>query len=58
MQFEIGVNMEFIRSEDKSFEDGVRRAADLGYQWGGAHGAQRPGIAQRSWIFSFFLDGQ
>src|SRR6516162_7210589 len=33
MQFEIGVNMEFIRSEDKSFEDGVRRAADLGYQW-------------------------
>jgi len=33
MQIEIGVNMEFIRSEDKSFEEGVRRAADLGYKW-------------------------
>ena len=30
---EIGVNMEFIRSEDKSFEDGVKRAAQLGYKW-------------------------
>jgi sugar phosphate isomerase/epimerase len=33
MQIEIGVNMEFIRSEDKSFEEGVRRAANLGYEW-------------------------
>ena len=33
MQIEIGVNMEFIRSEDKPFEEGVRRAADLGYKW-------------------------
>jgi sugar phosphate isomerase/epimerase len=33
MQIEIGVNMEFIRSEDKSFEEGVRRAAELGYEW-------------------------
>src|SRR5215470_4233819 len=33
MQIEIGVNMEFIRSEDKSFEEGVRRAAELGYKW-------------------------
>jgi sugar phosphate isomerase/epimerase len=33
MQIEIGVNMEFIRSEDKSFEEGVRRAAALGYKW-------------------------
>lgn len=30
---EIGVNMEFIRSEDKPFEDGVKRAAQLGYKW-------------------------
>ena len=30
---EIGVNMEFIRSEDKPFEDGVKRAAQLGYSW-------------------------
>jgi sugar phosphate isomerase/epimerase len=29
----IGVNMEFIRSEDKPFEEGVRRAAQLGFQW-------------------------
>lgn len=27
----IGINMEFIRSEDKSFEEGVERAAALGY---------------------------
>lgn len=33
MGIEIGVNMEFIRSEDKSFEAGVERAAQLGYQW-------------------------
>src|SRR5262249_61129814 len=26
-------NMEFIRSEDRSFEEGVRRAAELGYKW-------------------------
>jgi sugar phosphate isomerase/epimerase len=30
---EIGVNMEFIRSEDKPFEEGVQRAAQLGFQW-------------------------
>jgi sugar phosphate isomerase/epimerase len=30
---EIGVNMEFIRSEDKGFEQGVQRAAQLGYRW-------------------------
>lgn len=30
---EIGLNMEFIRSEDKPFEDGVKRAAQLGYRW-------------------------
>ena len=33
MQIEIGVNMEFIRSEDKSFGEGVQRAATLGYRW-------------------------
>jgi sugar phosphate isomerase/epimerase len=30
---EIGVNMEFIRGEDKSFADGVRRAAEIGFQF-------------------------
>jgi sugar phosphate isomerase/epimerase len=29
----VGVNMEFVRSADKSFRDGVRIAADLGYQY-------------------------
>ena len=29
----IGVNMEFIRSEDKSFAAGVARAAELGYRF-------------------------
>ena len=33
MQIEIGVNMEFIRSEDKSFGEGAQRAAALGYRW-------------------------
>jgi len=33
MDIEVGVNMEFIRSEDKSLEGGVRRAAELGYKW-------------------------
>lgn len=28
---QIGLNMEFIRSEDKPFEAGVRRAAEIGY---------------------------
>lgn len=28
----IGINMEFIRSEDKSFADGVKIAAELGYE--------------------------
>ena len=32
MSIEPGVNMEFIRSEDKSFEEGVRRAAEIGYR--------------------------
>ena len=29
----IGVNMEFVRSADKSFVDGVKIAADLGYKY-------------------------
>lgn len=33
MAIEIGLNMEFIRSEDKPFEEGVKRAGQLGYQW-------------------------
>lgn len=33
MGIDIGVNMEFIRSEDKPFEAGVERAAHLGYKW-------------------------
>ncbi|MBM3749269.1 MAG: sugar phosphate isomerase/epimerase [Acidobacteria bacterium] len=30
---EVGVNMEFIRHEDKSFAAGVERAAELGFRW-------------------------
>lgn len=30
---QIGLNMEFIRSEDKSFEAGVERAAQIGYRF-------------------------
>lgn len=33
MSIHLGVNMEFIRCEDKSFEDGVARARALGYDW-------------------------
>ena len=29
----IGVNMEFVRHEDKSFEWGVEKAAELGYEY-------------------------
>jgi sugar phosphate isomerase/epimerase len=32
MPIKIGVNMEFIRCEDKPFEEGVRRAAEIGYR--------------------------
>ena len=33
MSIEIGVNLEFIRCEDKPFEAGVERAAGIGYKW-------------------------
>lgn len=33
MSIEIGVNMEFIRCEDKPFAEGVARAAELGYRF-------------------------
>ena len=33
MRIQPGLNLEFIRCEDKSFEDGVRRAAELGYAY-------------------------
>ena len=33
MSLLVGVNMEFIRCEDKSFADGIARAAELGYRW-------------------------
>jgi sugar phosphate isomerase/epimerase len=33
MAIEIGLNMEFIRCEDKPFAVGVERAANLGYRW-------------------------
>ena len=33
MSIEVGLNMEFIRCEDKSFAEGVRRAAQLGYKY-------------------------
>jgi len=32
-RFKIAVNMEFVRSADKGFEDGVRIAAELGYKY-------------------------
>ena len=32
MAMEVGVNMEFIRHEDKSFREGVERAAQIGYR--------------------------
>ena len=31
--YRIAVNMEFVRSADKSFEEGVRIASELGYRW-------------------------
>ncbi len=33
MNIEIGLNMEFIRCEDKPFAEGVRRAAQLGFKY-------------------------
>src|SRR5581483_1249221 len=33
MSIEVGVNMEFIRSQDKPFAVGVERAAKLGYRF-------------------------
>ncbi len=31
--YRLAVNMEFVRSADKSFEDGVQIASELGYRW-------------------------
>jgi len=33
MAIEVGVNMEFIRCEDKAFEEGVARAAQIGFKY-------------------------
>lgn len=33
MAIDLGLNLEFIRCEDKPFAGGVQRAAELGYQW-------------------------
>ena len=33
MSIETGINLEFIRCEDKPFREGVRRAAEMGYRW-------------------------
>ena len=33
MGIDIGINMEFIRCEDKPFDEGVRRAAQLGFRY-------------------------
>jgi sugar phosphate isomerase/epimerase len=33
MSIEPGLNMEFIRCEDKPFDEGVRRAAEIGYRF-------------------------
>ena len=32
-RYRIAVNMEFVRSADKSFEAGVEIAGELGYRW-------------------------
>ena len=32
-KFIIAVNMEFVRSADKSFEWGIAKAAELGYEY-------------------------
>ena len=32
-RYRISLNMEFCRSADMSFEAGVEKAAELGYQW-------------------------
>ena len=31
--YRVALNMEFVRSADKGFEEGVRIASELGYQW-------------------------
>src|SRR5512146_924001 len=31
--YKVAVNMEFVRSADKSFEEGVAIASELGYRW-------------------------
>lgn len=33
MKIHLGINMEFVRHDDKDFEWGVRKAAELGYQY-------------------------
>ncbi len=33
MPIQPALNMEFIRCEDKPFDEGVRRAAEIGYKW-------------------------
>lgn len=33
MSIDIGINLEFIRCEDKPFAEGIRRAAELGFQF-------------------------
>ena len=46
MSMEVGVNMEFIRSQDKPFAAGVERSGEAGLQVRGAHGPQRAGTAE------------
>lgn len=33
MSVKLGLNLEFIRGEDKSFAEGIQRAAEIGYQY-------------------------
>ena len=33
MSIEPGINLEFIRIEDKPFEEGIKRAVEIGYRW-------------------------
>ena len=42
----LGINLEFVRHEDKNFEWGVAKAAELGYEYRRADGSLGPRTAQ------------
>jgi len=45
-KIKLGVNMEFVRHEDKPFEWGVAKAAEIGYEYVGGH-KTKPGAFSR-----------